>query len=219
MKIKPILDFLSVLRENNNREWMETNKSWFHEVRSDFSEIVNFLIGEIVGFDPSVEGLVPKDCIFRLNRDIRFSKDKSLYKTHFGAYIAEGGRKSENAGYYFHLEPGDNSLLAGGMYIPSPEMIKKIRQEIDYNPSELKKIVSDPSFRDYFGKVQGEQLKTTPKGYTPDHPNIEFLKLKSYMAMHPVSDAIALSPGFPDKAVLVFKAMKPFNEFLNTAVS
>jgi uncharacterized protein (TIGR02453 family) len=219
MKLKPIFDFLSGLSGNNNRDWMEIHKLQYLGARAEFEHIVNHLIMEISAFDPAVQGLSPKDCIFRLNRDIRFSKDKSPYKTHFGAYIASGGRKSESAGYYLHLQPGDNSLLGGGIYMPSGEALKKVRQEVDYNPSELKKIVSDLTFKTYFGSVQGEHLKKAPKGYQPDHPNIEFLKLKSYFVLHNVTDEEALAPGFLKKTVDVFSAMQPFNDFLNVAVS
>lgn len=219
MNIQPILEFLSGLGQNNNREWMESHKPEYAQARAEFDKIVEYLISEISLFDPTIRGLVPKDCIFRLNRDIRFSKDKSPYKIHFGAYIAEGGRKSESAGYYLHLQPGNNSMIAGGMYMPSGEALKKIRQEVDYNPSELKKIVLELPFVDYFGKVQGDQLKTAPKGYSPEHPNIDFLKLKSYTVVHTVSDDEVLNPGFPEKAVNVFRVMHPFNEYLNVAVS
>jgi uncharacterized protein (TIGR02453 family) len=219
MEIKPIFDFLSGLTENNNREWMETHRLQYVVARAEFELIVDYLIMEISAFDSAVQGLSPKECIFRLNRDIRFSSDKSPYKTHFGAYIAEGGRKSERAGYYIHLQPKDSSLLGGGMYMPSGEALKKVRQEVDYNSSELKKIVSERLFKDYFGRVQGDHLKTAPKGYPTDHPNIEFLKLKSYFVLHNVTDEEALAPGFLKKAVRVFMAMQPFNDFLNVAVS
>jgi uncharacterized protein (TIGR02453 family) len=219
MEIRQILEFLSELGQNNNREWMEANKAWFKNARAGFEKLVNHLIMDIATFDPSVQGLAPKDCIFRLNRDIRFSNDKSPYKTHFGAYIAQGGRKSENAGYYIHLQPHDNSLLGGGMYMPSGEALKKIRQEVDYNASELKKIVSERSFKEYFGSIQGDQLKTAPKGYPADHPNIEFLRLKSYFVLNNVTDTEVVDAGFPEKAVAVFSAMHPFNDFLNVAVS
>jgi uncharacterized protein (TIGR02453 family) len=219
MNTQSILDFLSGLVQNNNREWMEANRSQYNQARAAFEEIVNHLIIEIAAFDSSAQGLVPKDCIFRLNRDIRFSKDKSPYKTHFGAYIAEGGKKSQSAGYYLHLEPNNNSLLAGGMYVPTGDSLKKIRQEVDYNPSELMKIVSDPMFMRYFDKIQGEKLKTSPKGYSPDHPNIEFLKLKSYTIVHSISDEWVTNRSFLQDSVDVFKAMVPLNGFLNVAVS
>jgi uncharacterized protein (TIGR02453 family) len=218
MKIKPILEFLTLIKQNNNRDWMEAHKSQYLESRLEFENIINEVVVKISAFDPSIVGVLPKECIFRLNRDIRFSKDKSPYKTHFGAYIAEGGRKSQKAGYYFHLEPG-SSLLAGGMYMPSSDALKKIRQEVDYNPTELQNILSDRTFKKYFDNVQGEQLKTVPKGYSPDHPNIQLLKFKSFTVGHSVTDEETLSPTFLDKAVEVFKTMHPFNRFLNVAVS
>lgn len=219
MQLEKILHFLEGLKNNNHKEWMDQHRSEYHECKGIFEELVNFLIMEIQQFDPSVVGVTPKQSIFRLNRDIRFSKDKSPYKTNFGAFISEDGKKSFKPGYYLHMQPGNESFLAGGIYMPPGDILKKIRQEVDYNPTELKKIVSETSFKETFGEIQGEKLKTAPQGYSTDHPNIEFLKLKSYIVMHKLSDRQIKTPDFPQKVVEVFKVLRPFNEYLGVAIS
>ncbi|MGK7394744.1 MAG: DUF2461 domain-containing protein [Candidatus Cyclobacteriaceae bacterium M3_2C_046] len=214
-----ILDFIAGLKQNNHKDWMDAHREEYLAAKAEFEKLINFLIPQLQQFDESIHGVLAKDCIFRINRDIRFSKDKSPYKTNFGAFMAEGGRKTWKAGYYLHLEPGDESMIAGGIYMPPGEVLKKIRQEVDYNPAELKKIVSQEKFRQNFEEIQGEKLKTAPKGYPADHPNIEFLKLKSYTVLHKVPDRVVKSAEFPDKVVEVFSVMHPFNEYLNVAVS
>lgn len=214
-----ILDFIAGLKQNNHKDWMDAHREEYLAAKAEFEKLINFLIPQLQQFDESIHGVLAKDCIFRINRDIRFSKDKSPYKTNFGAFMAEGGRKTWKAGYYLHLEPGDESMIAGGIYMPPGEVLKKIRQEVDYNPAELKKIVSQEKFRQNFEEIQGEKLKTAPKGYPADHPNIEFLKLKSYTVLQKVPDRVVKSAEFPDKVVEVFSVMHPFNEYLNVAVS
>jgi uncharacterized protein (TIGR02453 family) len=214
-----ILDFLKKLRENNNKEWMDQNRSWYQEAKGQFENLISRLLLQMTAFDESLRNVLPKTCIFRINRDIRFSNDKSPYKTNFGAFMAEEGRHTTLSGYYIHLQPDGESFLAGGLYMPAGEQLKKIRQEIDYNPSELKKIVDSPEFTGYFQTIQGEKLKKAPKGYPADHPNLEFLKLKSYLMMHKITDQQVTATDFSDYAVKVFAAMKPMNDYLNVAVS
>ena len=219
MDFKTIFNFLSEIKENNNREWMDANKKVYLEAKGAFVSITESLINGVAGFDESLIGLEPKQSIFRINRDIRFSKDKSPYKTNFGAYMVPGGKKSGNAGYYLHLQPGDESFIAGGVYMPQAENLTKIRQEIDYNVSELKTITEAPKFMEFFGAIEGEKLKKAPKGYPIDHPNLELLKLKSFLVIHKVKDSQVLKTGFIDYVLTVFKAMEPFNSYLNVAMS
>jgi uncharacterized protein (TIGR02453 family) len=214
-----ILNFLKELEQNNHREWMDAHRDWYEESREAFTGLVTYLLGEISTFDEGLSGLRPKDCMFRINRDIRFSKDKSPYKNNFGAYMSEGGKKSVNAGYYLHLQPHGESFIGGGVYHPEREELNKIRQEVDYNPGELKKIVSRPDFRKYFGEIQGEKLKRAPKGYEPDHPNIELLKLKDFVVIHKLTDAEVAHEDFPRQAVSMFRTMEPFLRYLNVAIS
>jgi uncharacterized protein (TIGR02453 family) len=193
--MKEVFNFLKALSKNNNRDWMHANKPTYLKAKESVSEMVSEILKGIGQFDENLIGLQPKDCMFRINRDIRFSKNKDPYKTNFGAAMTEGGRKTEKPTYYIHLEPG-KSILAGGMYMPGAENLKKIRQEIDYNSEELKKIVSKKSFRDIFGEMQGESLKTAPKGYPKDHPNIELLRFKSFLVVKNLPDEIFLEQNY-----------------------
>lgn len=219
MNTSLILDFLSELEKNNNKEWMDENRSWYEEARDQFKELVAYILKELASFDEGLRMVTPKDSIFRINRDIRFSKDKSPYKNNFGAFMAEGGKKTEGAGYYLHLQAGNESFVGGGIYMPPSAILGRIRQEIDYNAGELKKVVDDHQFSSTFGAVKGEKLKTAPKGYPKDHPNIEMLKLKSYVVMKSISDEELRSENIPDFIVDIFRVQKPFNDYLNVAIS
>lgn len=219
MDFKAILNFLSELKNNNNKEWMDANKPLYQNLRKEFIGITDHLLKEMSKFDEGIQGLDPKKCIFRINRDVRFSKDKSPYKTNFGAFMVEGGKKSGNAGYYLHIQPGGESFFGGGVYMPPSDRLTKIRQEIDYNPSELKNIIAASGFQGYFKEVKGEKLKTAPKGYPKDHPNIELLKLKSYTVWKELSDEELKSKEVAGYVLGGFKTMKPFNDYFNVAMS
>lgn len=218
MNTQNILKFLKGLKANNTKEWMDENKSWYQECRAEFVSFVSDVLSGIASFDDAVLGLDPKKCIFRINRDIRFSNDKSPYKTNFGAAMGEGGRTSGNPIYYFHMEPG-NSFMAGGLYMPPGETLKKIRQEIDYNPEELKKIIEADSFKQAFGAIRGEQLKTAPKGYPKDHPNIELLKFKSYIVVQDLDDGQLTDESLLSNILRGYQLIKPFNDYLSVAIS
>lgn len=214
---KSTFQFLTDLRANNNREWFTENKKRYETAKAEFEAFVDALIGKIVEFDPTIGHHKAKDCVFRIYRDVRFSKDKSPYKVHFGAHVTAAAKRSEihsRAGYYIHLEPG-GSMLAGGAYLPEKDWLKNIRQEIDYNGAELRKILSGKDFKTYFGEIEGEKLKTTPQGYGADHPEIELLKHKSFLASHKPTDSQVLAPDFLSHAANVFKALYPFDQFLN----
>ena len=213
------IKFLKDLKSNNNREWFQDNKSTFEEAKEDFEAFVSDLLAEISLFDPSISHHQAKDCIFRIYRDIRFSKDKSPYKAHFGAHISGASKKSDihsKAGYYIHIEPGA-SILAGGAYLPQGDWLKQIRQEIAYNASALKVVLKGKDFVKYFGSMQGEQLKTAPRDYPKDHAQIELLRHKSFLASHSLPDKMLSDKGLLDHAATVFKALKPFDDFLNNA--
>lgn len=218
MNLSNPLEFLSALSSNNTKEWMDDNKSWYQSCRKEFIAFVDELLTNMQVFEPAVQGLEAKKCIFRINRDVRFSKDKSPYKTNFGVAISEGGKQSDNPAYYFHLQPNEN-FVGGGIYMPQAEILKKIRQEVDYNPEELKRIVSQSDFKTMFGEIRGEKLKTVPKGYPKDHPNIEFLKLKSFTVINQMDDSLVKSDGLLDVVLSHFQTMKPFNDYLSVAVS
>lgn len=215
--MKEILSFLGSLQKNNSREWMEANKSQYLSSKKQFEDYISSLIDNIAAFDPHITGADPKKCIFRLHRDIRFSKDKRPYKDNMGGFINKDGRKGMDGGYYIHIQPGQ-SMLAGGIYMPPPEILKKIRQEIDYNPDALINFMNSKDFENHFGSFEGDRLKKAPKGYNPDHPNIELLKLKYYIIVHRVNDADLVKPEFPEYASRIFKAMLPLNNYLRTAL-
>jgi len=217
MDTKIILNFLSELKKNNNRDWFEANKNTYKKAAQEFEKGVEYLISQLSELDPLIGQLRPKDCIFRIYRDVRFSKDKSPYKPNFGAAISRGGRKSPFGLYYLHFED-DNSFVAGGIYMPPNDVLNKVRQEIDYNADEFKKIVNTSTFKKFFNELQGDKLKKTPKGYRPDDENIELLKFKSYLAVHNVNNKKVLEKDFLTYCIEVYKAMKPLNDFINRAI-
>lgn len=219
MNTPQILSFLRQLATNNEKAWMDAHRDDYQTARESFTALITHLLRGLEAEDEGIRGLDPKKCIFRINRDIRFSKDKSPYKANFGAALSEGGRKSGNAAYYLHLQPNDESFIGGGVYQPPSEVLAKVRQEIDYNASELRKLASAPDFKETFGEIQGDALKRAPKGYDPDHPNIALLKLKDYIVLRKLSDKEVADEQFPDQALAIFKTMIPFVHYLNVAVS
>ena len=216
--MEELFEFLNDLRDNNNREWMQVNKDRYRMAKSIFHDFMTDLIEDISAFDKTVTDLEAKDCVFGLNRDIRFSKNKIPYKTNFGAAIMEGGRKSPNPTYYVHLEPG-KSFVAGGLYMPESEVLKKIRQEIDYNSGELRAIIQSQEFKDAFGQMTGEKLKTAPKGYPKDHPNIDLLRMKSFLVSKELTDKEVLDEQFRQKLYHYFKVIHPFNNYFLVAIT
>lgn len=212
------LKFLADLDKNNNREWFLANKKRYEVAKKNFAAFVDELIQRIAKFDPAVGDLTAKDCTFRINRDIRFSNDKSPYKNNMGAGISKGGKKMVSAGYYFHLQPG-NVFLAGGCWMPEGENLKKIRDAIDYDFEGFEKIVASKEAKKLFGELSDEgKLKTAPKGYPKDHPAIEYLKHKSFVFYQQLNAKEAGTDAFLDKVVVGFKAIKPLNDFLNEAL-
>ena len=186
--------------------------------KENVSETVDAFIKELVKFDKKFIGLTSKECVFRIYRDVRFAKDKRPYKTNLGASINPGGKKAMNAGYYLHIEPG-KSFLAGGIWMPPGDILKKIRQEIDYNGKKINKIISSKEFVKYYGELDDDhKLKTTPKGYDKDHPNIELLKLNSLIVWHDFNDKTVMNKSFIKELGKGAKVMKPFLDFLNEAL-
>jgi len=161
-----------------------------------------------------MRGVIARDCIFRIHRDVRFSRDKSPYKVNMGASIGPGGRRTHRFNYYMHLEPGDASKIAGGMYQPEAEDLRRFRAAIGHDARKFKSILGSRSFKQYFGEVTGERLTTAPQGFERTHAEIELLRLKSVVAMRPVADTQVLSKHFPAHVVRAFRAMKPFLDYL-----
>ena len=212
---KSTLTFLSNLKLNNDRDWFARNRKAYDEARNNFEVFVQAIIDEIVEFDPIYKGLEAKSCVFRINRDTRFAHDKSIYKTNFGAFMVRGGKKNGDRfpGYYLHIEPA-GSFIAGGAYMPPAPWLKAIREKIDSHAGELIRIISSKEFGKYFEGLEGEKVKTAPKGYPRDHPHIELLKFKSLIVERPISDRELTSGGCFDLAVSAFRAMKPLHDFL-----
>ena len=218
MLSKDTLKFLKELENNNNRDWFQANKKRFDSAQDNLTAFTDYLIGEVGKFDAAVATLDPKSCVFRIYRDVRFSKDKSPYKTNFGAYISPGGRKSMQPGYYFHLQPGQ-SFVAGGKHMPDGPETLKIRSAIVNNTDEFIKIVSKKSFRDAFGEMRGDKLKSAPKGFDPDHKALEYLKLKEFMAFTELhDDKFLISAEFPKYLAKTMKEMFPLVAFLRKAL-
>ena len=215
--MRPYLAFLSALAEHNSKEWMDANKKWYLDTKEQLLEDVATMLKQLSEMEPELLAFKPKDCVFRQNRDVRFSANKNPYKTTFGIYFAPGGKKSPGPGYYVQIQPG-NSFLAGGIWMPEADTLKKIRKEIDYSGAELEQIEGDPEFKRMFSKIEGEKLKTSPRDYEADHPYIEYLKLKSYTVSHPISDKAIDSGVFIQFALDGFRKMKPFNDFLSQAI-
>ncbi len=213
------LIFLKKLEKNNNRDWFQANKKEFEKAKADLTDFTAFLIGEVSKFDSQISNVLPQECVFRIYRDVRFSKDKSPYKIHLGAYISPGGRKSMAPGYYFHIQPGQ-SFVAGGKHIPDGPETLKIRSAIANQTDEFLKIVGKKSFREQFGELRGESLKSAPKGFDPEHKALEYLKLKEFMAFIELrDDKFLTSAEFPKHLVKTMKEMYRLVAFLRNALS
>lgn len=218
MDLNPTIKFLNELSANNNKDWFDANRKTYESCRKDFITLVSSIIGEIAKFDPELTDVDPKKCIFRINRDIRFSKDKTPYKTNFGALMGANGKKTEGTGFYIHLAPGQN-FAGGGIYMPPPETLAAIRQEIDYNPEALQQLLGTKDFQETFGEIRGDKLKTAPKGYPKDHPNIELLRLKSFYVIKEFSEKEMVADGFFDSLVSTYEKAHTFNQYLKEAIS
>lgn len=217
---KETISFLKGLEDNNNRDWLQASKKEFENAKANFAEFVGELIVGISKFDKDVAGLAPDACIFRIYRDIRFSKDKSPYKTHFGAYISLGGRKINAPGYYIHIQPGGQSFLAAGKHMPEPKELLAIRQAVAGDTAGFLKIVENKKFRERFGDMHGDSLKTAPKGFPADHPAVEYLKLKGFTVATPQEkDKAVIGADFTSNAVKTFKETKPLIDFLRKALA
>jgi uncharacterized protein (TIGR02453 family) len=212
-----VLQFLQELKENNNREWFNANKKRYNESKEKILFLTDVFINEIGKFDPTVRGVSPKECIFRIFRDVRFSKDKQPYKTNFGSFIAKGGRKSMHPGYYFHIEP-KQSFIGGGMYMPPAEPLRAIRNHLAEHGSDFKAIIYKDAFKDTFPEMYDHRLKTAPKGFPKEHEFIELLRYKSFVFSYPVSNNKITNDSFINDAILAFEQLSKANLFLSEAL-
>lgn len=215
------LSFLKSLKKNNNKVWFDENRDKYLLAKENFEDFITRLLSKMDSFDDDLKELKPKDCIFRIYRDVRFSKDKTPYKLSRSAFFARGGKKSIYAGYYIQIQPGGNSHAGGGLWHPQASDLQKVRQEIDYCLPEFKSILANRSFKTHYGdleKDENEMLVNVPKGYDKDNPAAEFLKLKNFIASRSFSDEEVLSPQLINEVVRSFKALKPLIQFINRAL-
>jgi uncharacterized protein (TIGR02453 family) len=214
-----VLKFLKELKKNNNKAWFEKNKPRYVNAQNELKGLIADWIKLFSKTEPAVAHLDPAKCIFRIYRDVRFSTDKSPYKNNLGAYLSPSGKNSDGPGYYLHVEPG-NCFFGAGVYMPMPENLPKIRQEIDYNFAAFKKILNAKKFRNNFPELNTElKLKKTPKGYDENNPAIEFLKLKSFVVFKKLKDEDVLSKDLPKALNELSKIVHPFNMFLKQAMN
>lgn len=218
MLAKETVDFLKKLEKNNVRDWFNANKDAFVRADDNVIAVTGDLIGRIAKFDPAVAGIDPKTCVFRIYRDVRFSKDKSPYKTNLGAFIAPGGKKAMLPGYYFHVQP-KMFFSAAGKHMPDNAELLRIRNYIAAHTKDFFKIVEAKKFAERFGGFHaGEKLSKPPKGFDAAHPAIEFLKLKSFTVGEEFSEKEALSKEYPKMLAESFRAAFPLVEFLRSAL-
>lgn len=212
------LVFLQDLKANNQKEWFNAQKPRYEEAKSDFKALVGDILKQIGVLDESISRFKPEECMFRIHRDVRFSADKTPYKTHLGAYFCKGGKATISAGYYLHIED-QTAFMGCGCWQPPSEALKKIRQEIDYNHTDFQGIIENETFKNYFPKgMEGEKLKTVPKGYDATLPYIDWLKHKSFTISHQFSNQEVCKADFVSIFINVCQQAKPFVDFLNTAI-
>jgi len=208
--------FLRGLAKNNNRPWFDAHREQYEAARLEFTSFVRELIERIAEFDPLVRGVDVHSCLFRIHRDVRFSRDKTPYKAHFSAFIAKDGKKSKYPGYYIHIEPGEN-MAAGGIYHPLPENLALLRAKAAEKGSSLKKILDEPVFKKAFPQLEGDRLKSPPRTYSKEHPHADLLCMKDFIVVSKIKDQ-DLSGNLMKTALSRFRLMLPFQKWLADAV-
>jgi uncharacterized protein (TIGR02453 family) len=216
-QFQPIFDFLRALRQNNNHEWFETHRPEYGQARMIFEDFIQGLILRFDVIEP-LGDLTAREAIFRINNNLRFARNMPPYKNHFSAVLAPGSKHSLQLPYYIHIMPDGGSLIAGGAHMPTSTDLHAIRSSIANDPGRIKRVMEAPAFQKYFGGISGEKLKTAPRGYAIDDPEIELIRHKQFMVHHSLSDEEVLSPDFADYAMAVFAAMKPFLDYLQPLV-
>lgn len=211
MITKKTFQYLKELAQNNSKEWMSENRDWYLQSKMEIVAFADNLIALMNEID-DLEHTTGKNCLFRINRDIRFSKDKSLYKTHFSGRLKRAS-EALRGGYYFHIEPG-NSFLAGGFFKPEPEDLLHIRKQLELLGDELQKISSKNEFKKLFGEIAGEKVLTAPRGFTKEQENINLIRYKQFILQHPLPDSVVKSSNFDHYTAEVYLAMRPFLNFM-----
>ncbi|HEY4373298.1 MAG TPA: DUF2461 domain-containing protein [Burkholderiales bacterium] len=220
MNTRELVNYLQGLAENNNRAWFVMNKPSYDILRTEFIELVAMLIAATEKFDPAVAGQDAKKALFRINRDVRFSKDKSPYKTHFSAVIAPGGKKDPGSHYYMHIDQDGKLLVAGGCYLPPPDVLAKIRRHIVAEPAVFSRLLKNKTLWTCFGDFADEgKLARPPKGYAADTPHIEHLKQKSFIVWREFPVKGMTSDKLLKQTAEGFKASLPLIKWLRQAVA
>ncbi|MBP6238870.1 MAG: DUF2461 domain-containing protein [Saprospiraceae bacterium] len=211
------IEFLKELKSNNSKSWFEQNRKRYDKMKSDYISLAGRILEQMKDIDPSLDMVTAKDCIFRINRDVRFSADKSPYKTNLGIALHPGGKKFNLAAYYLHIEPGQ-SFIGGGLWMPEAPLLSKVRKEIHYFYHDLVDILNNPLYKKTFGSLDvedGQKLTRPPKGYEAEDPAIEFLKLKSFTASTPLPDEMLTSDKLVGHIINTFTILKPLIGFIN----
>lgn len=214
------LKFLKDLQKNNNKPWFDAHRKLYEDAKNDFASFIQTVIDKYGKKDESIAHLKAKECMFRINRDVRFSKDKSPYKNNMGAYMNGSGKKAITGGYYFHCQPGQ-SFVGGGLWMPMPPELSKVRQEIDYNFDEFKKIIGSKKFKSVYGDLSRDAeyvLTRVPKGYEADNPATDYLKMKSFVATVSLKDADLTSKDLTKKVLTAFETLQPMLSFVNRSI-
>jgi uncharacterized protein (TIGR02453 family) len=217
MPLPSTLQFLEDLSQHNDKGWFADHRERYDAARSDFEAFVEALRIALTPAIPQLAEQRARDLMFRIYRDVRFSKVKTPYKTHFSAYFSRAGRKAVDAGYYVHYEPGGNCFISAGMWQPQGKLMKAVRQEIDYSLAEIAGILEDKNFKKLWGGLEGERLRTVPQGYTAENPAIELLKYKSFIVSHHLPAEQWAKADVVKKIVHLCSVARPLIDFLNRA--
>ena len=213
MTIQPdTIKFLKSISKNNNRDWFQKNKAKYEAALGNIKEFVKAVEAGL-----NEKDVIEKSKTFRIYRDVRFSKDKSPYKEYFGSSFTRAGA-SRRGGYYVHLEPGNN-FVGGGFWAPNPADLKRIRDEIAMDDKPMRKIISSKNFKKYFGELQGEAVKTAPKGFSKDHPAIDLIRMKQFTVSRQFSDDEVLNKNFKKEVVKTFEAMRPYFDYMTQVLT
>jgi len=215
MNGKIVLGFLELLIKNNNRDWFKANRVLYEDALSEINKLIIFLIPKLQELDSQIGVLSEKQVLFRIYRDVRFSKNKEPYKTHFGLFFANGGRKSKLPGYYLHIEPNGKSFVGGGIYMPEKDVLNSIREEMLINAPAFLDIFSNSNFEKYYSNLSDYgMLKRIPRGFPKDFEYPELLKHKHFVVDHNLKDSEVLNENFEEKVVDAFETLSVFNRFL-----
>lgn len=217
--MKNVIPFLKKIKKNNNKGWFDDHKHEYLIAKDEFTLFVTEIVNLLSKKDKRLAAIDPAKCVFRIYRDVRFSKDKTPYKTHFGASINPDGKTAASPGYYIHLEPGD-CFIVSGIYRPDGPSLAKIRQEIDYHLPEFKKILALPNLKKSFGGLSEEDKgKTVPRGFAKDNPAIELLKFKSYILVREINEKDCTKPGLAKELSAHLINAMPLNDFLGRSLT